>query len=1119
MLLVVASVLGMVAVPAWAVSTSTTARIYSDFTASPAYKNYSEFAKLYVPEASVPVPGLAHTDVNGKDCTTMVAQGLCIAKDYFIISAYDSDGKFNSILHILSNDDTGNRQYLATVTLPITGQVGGVAYDGTYLWVPNGKNVSSIKYSTLATMVNYAVKNNKKNVSVSFYSTCATETTASFVTYDDGMLWVGEYKNKGDSTGRMYSYVISSDGRSLTKKYYVTLPDRIQSACFKDGHLFLSRSYNRSIAGTDHISELRIYKLSQPGSDGSIAKNSVVKVVDLPPMVKGIAAGATYFYSLYESAAAVYYQGTDGNGKCKYPVDRVVAFALSDLLAASGSANSGTTGAVYFPFCGSDESTIENALNSKGFDFSLESRKKIAEANGISSYIGSAQQNSSLLALMKAGKLINPGLIPASNTSAKVTLNATSAVLNVGQSMTLAASFTEGSVSWKSSNKNVLTVHSLDDGAAMLVPVGEGKATVTCTLSNGTIAKCVITVKCQYFDACSSSAASIEDALAAQDFDSSLKNLITIAEANGIEDYAATTAQNTQLLTLMKAGKLINPGLTAGVITPAGSASSGKYFPKCASSYESISPALKSINVDGSFTYRTFIAIANGIENYTGTVSQNDQMLSLLKAGKLLKPVLQLGEGEYLLLFNANGGDGAMVEAVVKQGDTIPANLFVRKGYTFAGWATSATGSVAYNNKATVDFSVSTTLYAVWNPNHYTVIYDANGGTGTMGETIVSYGTNTTLATPGFTKEGYTLIGWNRYRTSDDKWFYESSDGTTTGWYVEGTQPSGYTKNVLSTTSGVSKTSSIDGDTIVMYAVWQAGEGGTSGDSSGGSSGGTSGGISLSGKKILFIGNSFVYYGGAVEHGSQKKADKGWFYQICKYNGDNVTVIDATYGSHHLYDYTSSGCKSGSCHNGKDLLSGLDLKSFDYVFISESGNNNSNFVKDVKNVKKRFPSSTKFFYLSHSYTYIKNHTKIINKLSEIKSLGIGIIEWGKLVDEVIDGKSKVSGATVSYNKKTFIKNKGDTYHPNPLAGYITAQMAYCALTGKTAVGQLPDVYDIGNTLKYGKSAVGYSAYISKHYSSSSSSNFKQVLKSQADMKGLQKLMDKYLAKRGLGCDG
>ena len=322
MLLVVVTILGL-AIPAVAVTTSSAARIYSDFTTSPAYKNYQEFAKLYSTKYSIPVPGLTHTDVNGTDCTTMVPQGICFADDYLIVSAYDSEGGCNSVLYVISNTDSKNRQYLMTLVLPTTAHVGGVAFDGTYLWVSNGKNVSSIKYSTLDSTVASAVSNNKKSVAVKFYSTCSAGTTASFLTYSDGMLWIGEFKDKGDSSGKMYSYTVSSDGKTLKKKYYITLPDRIQGACFKDGYLILSRSYNRNVSSSSYISELRIYKISEPDSNGNIKKNSVVKTIDLPPMVEGLVAGSNYMYMLFESGATKYYKGSDGNGKCKYPIDRI----------------------------------------------------------------------------------------------------------------------------------------------------------------------------------------------------------------------------------------------------------------------------------------------------------------------------------------------------------------------------------------------------------------------------------------------------------------------------------------------------------------------------------------------------------------------------------------------------------------------------------------------------------------------------------------------------------------------------------------------------------------------------------------------------------------------------
>ena len=53
----------------------------------------------------------------------------------------------------------------------------------------------------------------------------------------------------------------------------------------------------------------------------------------------------------------------------------------------------------------------------------------------------------------------------------------------------------------------------------------------------------------------------------------------------------------------------------------------------------------------------------------------------------------------------------------------------------------------------------------------------------------------------------------------------------------------------------------------------------------------------LSGKKILFIGNSYTYYGNAVMHKGYsvltqeaRSGDQGWFYQLCKAKGINHLI-------------------------------------------------------------------------------------------------------------------------------------------------------------------------------------------------------------------------------------
>ena len=62
------------------------------------------------------------------------------------------------------------------------------------------------------------------------------------------------------------------------------------------------------------------------------------------------------------------------------------------------------------------------------------------------------------------------------------------------------------------------------------------------------------------------------------------------------------------------------------------------YFRACAQSCNSIVDGLNSIVVDSSFTNRSRIAGANGINNYTGSDEQNTAMLNKLKGGALIDP-------------------------------------------------------------------------------------------------------------------------------------------------------------------------------------------------------------------------------------------------------------------------------------------------------------------------------------------------------------------------------------------------------------------------------------------------------------------------------------------------
>lgn len=115
------------------------------------------------------------------------------------------------------------------------------------------------------------------------------------------------------------------------------------------------------------------------------------------------------------------YKDSNGNGRGSkvsgtYKVTRTASGAygyhLADLGWAKKSACSKVSGgstakpsASYYPKCSSKCDTITEGLNSIKVDSSYSHRAKIAKANGIKGYEGTASQNIKMLELLKKGKL------------------------------------------------------------------------------------------------------------------------------------------------------------------------------------------------------------------------------------------------------------------------------------------------------------------------------------------------------------------------------------------------------------------------------------------------------------------------------------------------------------------------------------------------------------------------------------------------------------------------------------------------------------------------------------------------------------------------------------------
>lgn len=76
--------------------------------------------------------------------------------------------------------------------------------------------------------------------------------------------------------------------------------------------------------------------------------------------------------------------------------------------------------------------------------------------------------------------------------------------------------------------------------------------------------------------------------------------------------------------------------------------------------------------------------------------------------------------------------------------------------------------------------------------NTYTIKYNANGGTGTMADTVHTYNGNVATRLNAFTRTGYSFNGWYASRVNNGKteWYYQND----WNWHTDDNAPSGYTK-------------------------------------------------------------------------------------------------------------------------------------------------------------------------------------------------------------------------------------------------------------------------------------------------------------------------------------
>ena len=292
----------------------------------------------------------------------------------------------------------------------------------------------------------------------------------------------------------------------------------------------------------------------------------------------------------------------------------------------------------------------------------------------------------------------------------------------------------------------------------------------------------------------------------------------------------------------------------------------------------------------------------------------------------------------------------------------------------------------------------------------------------------------------------------------------------------------------------------------------------------------------LDGKKIIFIGNSYTYYGQTVFEKSQTKltqasrtGDKSYFYQLCRINDADVEVTNWTFGGHGLKNLFGGNCTANRGCDGEDHKAYLTDRYFDYVVVQPGSGvaSSAGFLEDMATVTAFFREANpnvKFVVLVPYSAYgTIGGTAILAKefldgLKVVAQDGVIVVDWGGVVMDILNGVTKVAGSSIDYVKNTFViaKSAKDGYHPNQLSGYITTLMTYCAITGESAVGQDYAFCNDGSLRPKGVSSkfFDFAKYIETYYTyNGATTNYPDVFASETDMLGLQGLIDAHLAAR------
>lgn len=345
---------GKIEMPAGTVETSTEG-VCSSSHIRQVLKRYAVFRGVWfssVKEDTFVIPGLKSTrtlkDDNREElsvCTSMTPQGLCLVKDYLLISAYCHTKQHNSVIYVMNLE---TREFVKEIVLPGKPHVGGIAYDPVrrFIWVTGYSEeekrayVSAFSYDQ---MENYSLDENVEPIQYNLNYPIMTQLRASFMTWHDNSLYIGYFTRNRRYESYVQMFRIADDGGLIINDNpdigtfdllpQVPLPSRLirvsslcQGIAFVGNEAFISQSIG--ILG----SSLRRYTQELEEEDFDARNRNASARIRLPAMLEQIATDDQgRLYMIFESAASAYRYWP------KETVDRVVVcnnFVQAEAIAA-----------------------------------------------------------------------------------------------------------------------------------------------------------------------------------------------------------------------------------------------------------------------------------------------------------------------------------------------------------------------------------------------------------------------------------------------------------------------------------------------------------------------------------------------------------------------------------------------------------------------------------------------------------------------------------------------------------------------------------------------------------------------------------------------------------------